>query len=275
MNYKLKSINNGSFLLDESIIHGLVGGNKYRKVKAIIGQAKNLKGITSFGSPFSSHIVACSYWAKYYGIPFDGIVITDRTIDFNEFPNLRLALRLGAHLTITSHSDAYQSIQALKDKQSDYKWIPGGAHTVEAAKAYEELFLQISRETDVLLKVTAIILPFGTGTTAYGIWNAIRKLDLNTEVIGISVSRDIRRCYSALSELEGITEFPGLNIIDSFAGTYGQRNPDTEEARQRFFSDTGVLPDPIYNSLSACYYYKQKHKKALIINTGGTLNNLI
>jgi len=120
-----------------------------------------------------------------------------------------------------------------------------------------------------------ILLPFGTGTTTYGIWKAIKKYKKQIQVIGVSVSRSKVNCLAAIVELEGLKDFPNLLIVDQFSGKYGQNDKDTEHYSWKFFSETGILPDPIYNIRAVQYFYEQSLKNTLIVNTGGMLNNLL
>lgn len=265
-----------TYILDENLNNSFISGNKIRKIQGIIEtQENNILGLLSFGSPYSSHILACAWWARKITIPFKGIVITDEPIETKDFPHLKMAENLNADLVFTTSKDADKTIDYWQKYLSNYLWIPGGAHTLEAANTYERLFDKLFRKDNALQGIETIILPYGTGTTAYGIWKSVRKNNLDIKVIGVSVSRCKDKCYGAISSLEGIKDFPGLTIIDKFSGRYGEIDKKTIQYRWQFFGETGILPDPIYNARSVQYFYESKLEKTLVINTGGMLNNLL
>lgn len=270
----IKKIND-NYILDENLNNSFIAGNKIRKVKAILDVHDKINGILTYGSAYSSHLLACAWWSRKLQIPFKGIVVTDKSISIDNFPNLKMSKILGADLYITNNNDAYKTIDFWQHKLFDYLWIPGGAHTLEASKSYEELFDKLFKHDSSLKQIESIILPFGTGTTAYGIWKSAQKYNPDLKIIGVSVSRSKEQCYNAISSIEGVTEFNNLRIIDVFSGKYGVIDDKSTSCRWRFFEEMGILPDPIYNSRSVQYYYENKLQNVLIINTGGMLNNLL
>lgn len=263
------------FLLDESLNNNLVSGNKFRKLQGILSKTGKISGILSFGSPYSSHLLACAWWTKRMGIPFIGIVISDKEIVINDYPHLKMAKIFGASLSFTSNKEAYTDIENAKQKFSEYLWIPGGAHTIDAAKAYESYFDELFMQEDCLNEIESIILPYGTGTTAYGVWKSVQNNNRSICIYGISVSRSKEKCYQAIHELEGKDQFDGLVISDQFAGQYGTLDKNTNKLRWDFFNETGILPDPVYNAKSVHYFYQSSLRNVLILNTGGMLNNLL
>lgn len=244
-------------------------------MQGIIDGAENLRGILSFGSPYSSHLLACAYFGNKMDVPVTGIVITDLNVDVLRLPHLNMAAKFGAELIFAKTTNAFEVIEEHKEKLSNHYWIPGGGHTTEAAKAYELYFDDLFQKETIWDKIDCIILPYGTGTTAYGIWKATRKHKKGIQVVGVSVSRSKVNCLAAIEELEGLQEFPNLLIVDQFSGKYGQIDKKTQEYRWQFFNDTGLLPDPIYNSRAVHYLYEQELARTLIVNTGGMLNNLL
>lgn len=274
MNCKIVRYNK-NIILDENLNNSFIAGNKVRKVKAIINSNESVSGILSFGSPFSSHILACAWWARKMNIPFKAIILVEDKINSEYYPNLKMAKKFGADLVFTLNKDAYSTIEYLREKLSHYLWIPGGAHTVEASNAYESLFDILFEQEESMDEIKSIILPYGTGTTAYGIWKSARKNNPKIEVIGISVSREKEKCFESLYDLDQITKFPGLTVIDQFSGKYGKIDAKSEKYRWKFFDNTGILLDPIYNTRSAQYFYENNLENSLLVNTGGMLNNLL
>ena len=265
-----------TFILDENLNNSFVSGNKIRKLNGILCGKDNLQGLLTFGTAYSSHCLATAYYGKLLQIPVKLIILTDDKVDSTDYPHLKLSERMGADLIYCSKNMAYQFIEEKRKEYNAFYWIPGGGHTVKAAKQYEYLFEDLFRKnTELRSKVKKIILPFGTGTTALGIYKGLLNADSDIEVIGVSVSRNKDACEKALKELDGTVDYSQLRIIDDYAGKYMERSKATEEARNKFFISTGVLVDPIYNAKSIECFYRYEFKDTLIINTGGMLNNFL
>lgn len=264
-------------VLDESLNNSFFSGNKFRKIKGILASAKynSIKGILSFGSPYSSNLLACAWYAKKLRIPFQGIVLKDNIINTTKFPNLKMVENLGGKLIYSKLENAYATIEDYKIQLNDYLWVPGGAHNLEAAKEYEAYFDRLFLCEYLNDEIDNIIVPYGTGTTAYGIWKSIINNQKKITVYGVSVSRKQDKCFSSIKELEEVDKFPGLIIDDRFSGSYDKIDDKTNNYRWRFFSETGILPDPIYNAKAVNFYYESDLSNTLIVNTGGMLNNLL
>ncbi|MEX2483762.1 MAG: pyridoxal-phosphate dependent enzyme [Brumimicrobium sp.] len=275
LNANLKSFNN-FFLLDENLNNSFVSGNKVRKLKGILNEVKGINGLLTFGSVFSSHCLATAYYGKLLDLPVKLIVLSDEAVNIEDYPHLKLSQKLGADLLFCLTKDAHKYIDEKKQELNDYFWIPGGGHTLSAAKEYEILFEELFTKNDALKKrVKSIILPFGTGTTAFGIYKGLINAKCDIKVIGVSVSRNKEKCVNAIKDLDQKLDLSNLNIIDDYAGKYHLTNEATENARMIFFKESGVLVDPIYNAKSLECFYRYQIKDSLIVNTGGMLNNFL
>lgn len=264
-----------NWLLDENLIHSVVAGNKYRKVKAILEATGPVGGIVTIGSKYSSHLLASAYWARRLGVGMVGIVITDGEIEVDQYPHLKLARELGADLRWTDSTAAFDFIEETKAACPQSLWIPGGAHTPEAAATYERLMMHLLESEPALAGIEMVLLPLGTGTTALGIANGLARAGCKARVLGVSVSRSAERCREAMAEVDQGLGLDRIDIDDRFAGSYERRGEQTEAARSRFLDESGVLVDPIYNAKAFVVYYDRAMTRTLVINTGGMLNNLL
>jgi 1-aminocyclopropane-1-carboxylate deaminase/D-cysteine desulfhydrase-like pyridoxal-dependent ACC family enzyme len=271
--YFLRNIDSDLWVLDETLICSTVGGNKLRKLEYILN-GKNPKGIITMGSVYSSHCMAAAFWGIKNNIPVHLIIICDNQQKnaVNKYPYLILCQKLGAKLNFISDEEAHGFIENYKSKYSDFLWIPGGGHTREGLDAYYDLFLRILNENKKLHEIDWILLPYGTGTTALGIVAALNELNADIRVIGVSVSRNKKRCLDAAFEFMQKSDLTKLLIDDRFAGRYGQMNEYQNKYFKSYFKQTGIMVDPVYNIRSIEYYYDEKMRNGLIINTGGTGN---
>ena len=63
----------------EDLIHPFISGNKFRKLKYNLAQAKaeNHNTLLTFGGAFSNHIAAAAYAGKEYGFKTIGVIRGD------------------------------------------------------------------------------------------------------------------------------------------------------------------------------------------------------
>jgi D-cysteine desulfhydrase len=276
LQHHIQSLNSGNLLLDEGQNHSYVSGNKLRKFNGILKEQPEVNGFITLGSVFSSHCMTTAFYGAYLGKPVVLIIIAESEVDERDFPHLKASIDFGAKVLFVKGAEATAFIDEQKERYKDYLWIPGGGHTPGAAAEYCAYFKSLFQANETLRSVGHIILPYGTGTTAFGICKAVSALQLPTRVIGVSVARDKERCLQAAAEFAGSeAELSSLEIVDDYAGRYHDRTPETEAARQRFFKETSVLPDPVYNAKSIEYFYRKEMSNTLIVNTGGMLNNLL
>ena len=265
--YKLNNIDD-IYILDESNNNGIFSGNKYRKLSYILKNF-NKEGILTFGSKFSNHCIAAAYYAKRLQTKIILLIILENKMDINKYPNIKLAKRLGAEIVCIKASEATLKIDYFKKEYPDYFWIPGGGHTREGMLSYYDLIKHIFNNNKELCKIKWILLPYGTGTTALGILKAINELNKNIKVVGVSVSRNKKRCLKAALDFADKNELNNLQIIDKFSGKYGKLNDIDKKYQDRFFYEYGIYIDPIYNIRSIRYFYEMKLENGLIVNTGG------
>lgn len=276
LQHHIQRLSRGNFLLDEGQNHGYVSGNKLRKFNGIIREQPEVSGFITLGSVFSSHCMTTAFYGAYLSKPVVLIIITENEVDESDFPHLKASTDFGAKVLFVKGENATDFIDKQKERYRDYLWVPGGGHTPGAAAEYCSFFKSLFRGNTSLRSVERIILPYGTGTTAFGICKAITALQLPIKVTGVSVARDKERCLQAATEFAGSeAELDPLEIVDDYAGRYHERTTETEAARQQFFKETSVLPDPVYNAKSIEYFYRKEMSNTLIVNTGGMLNNLL
>jgi 1-aminocyclopropane-1-carboxylate deaminase/D-cysteine desulfhydrase-like pyridoxal-dependent ACC family enzyme len=276
LQHHIQAFGNGNFLLDEGQNHGYISGNKLRKFNGIVKGNEDAKGFITLGSVFSSHCMTTAFYGAYLKKKVVLIIIAEDEVDPRDYPHLKASIDFGAKILFVRGDEATNFIDQQKDAFKEYLWIPGGGHTSEAAEEYKIFFEGLFVGNQPLSSIERIVLPFGTGTTAIGICQAVFAQKLPIQVIGVSVARSKSRCLKAAQEfLQSKAELSILEINDDYQGRYHDRTQVTEAARQRFLKDTSILPDPIYNAKSIEFFYRENMSNTLIVNTGGALNNLL
>ena len=82
----------------EDLLHPIISGNKFRKLKYNLEEAKNkgFKKLLTFGGAFSNHILAVAAAGKEFGFETTGIIRGDELHDkIAENPTLKQAQELG------------------------------------------------------------------------------------------------------------------------------------------------------------------------------------
>ena len=158
----------------EDQIHSFVSGNKFRKLKYNLLQAKaeNQKTLLTFGGAFSNHIAAVSAAAKEAGLASIGIIrgeeIGDKIV---ENPTLAFAAQNGMRFKFVSReayrlkeTDAF--LDKLKHEFGDFFLIPEGGTNALAVKGCEEILTESDKAFDY------VCCAVGTGGTIAGLINS-------------------------------------------------------------------------------------------------------
>ena len=165
------------YIKREDLIHPIVSGNKFRKLKYNILQAKaeNKTKLLTFGGAFSNHIAAVAYAAKENGFQSIGIIRGNELENkVNENPTLSFARKCGMHFEFVSR-ETYRKksepdfIENLKEKHGDFYLIPEGGTNELAIKGCQEILNEDDNAFDY------ICCSVGTGGTISGIINSTNE----------------------------------------------------------------------------------------------------
>ncbi len=114
------------------LIHPVISGNKYFKLRFYLEQAINAghKGILTFGGAYSNHIMASAFAAKKAGISSIGIIRGEEPANLS--PTLSDAKNLGMELIFTER-EGFTAISRTKPEKlaetyPDYTTIPEGGY---------------------------------------------------------------------------------------------------------------------------------------------------
>lgn len=260
------------FIRREDLIHPLISGNKFRKLKYNLQYAieNGIRGVLSFGGAYSNHIAALSAAGKLNGIKTVGVIRGDELSNsFFSNPTLAFAFSQGMEFDFVSREDyrrknTSEFMAYLEQKYPGYYIIPEGGSNMLAVKGCEEILLE---DDDVYDYVVA---PVGTGGTLAGL---IRSSRMHQTIVGVPVlkgdflNNDIRM-------------FVGEKVFVLFEeynfGGYAKVNDHLINFINDFTDSYGVPLDPIYTGKMMFAikdqilkgYFKPK-SKVLAIHTGG------
>lgn len=171
------------FIKREDMIHPVISGNKWRKLKYNLEQAKKEghKVLLTFGGAYSNHIHATAGAARQYGFRSIGIIRGEEHLPLN--PTLKQATEMGMDIYYMDRGTyrekhSKQVISDLKDLFGDFYLIPEGGTNELAIRGAAEIILGIENSFDY------VVAACGTGGTITGI---IAGLQDKARAIGISV----------------------------------------------------------------------------------------
>ena len=267
----LKKYNKKIYFKREDLIHPIISGNKFRKLKYNIKEAQkiNKTHIISFGGAYSNHLLALSYVGKLYGLSTVGIIRGDELLKKKLNSTLQKCNDFGMKFIYVSREDYRKRNQKkyIDSLQKLYKnsfIIPEGGTNYLGVKGCEEILTKKDEFFDV------ICCPVGSGGTVSGL---INSKNINQKILGFSALK-----ASGINNV--ISNFVNNNnwelYDDVFFGGYSKVDNKLVSFINETYVNTGILLDPIYNSkmLFRIINLILNNKwpfgdKILIINTGG------
>jgi 1-aminocyclopropane-1-carboxylate deaminase len=261
------------FIKREYELHPIISGNKFRKLKYNIKEAKKLGYTTllTFGGAFSNHILAVASAGAEFGFATIGIIRGEELESkIAENPTLAKAQELGMKFYFVSRT-AYRdkektlSVNHLKEIFGNFYLIPEGGTNELAVIGCEEILTDADKEY-----FTHITCAVGTGGTISGLINSSGQ---KQQIIGFSSLKG-----AFLSDV--ICNFvlkTNWNINDAYHfGGYGKVNDELISFLNSFYDKTAIPLDPVYtgkmvfgvlNLIEKAYF--PNNSKILMIHTGG------
>ena len=269
---KISNPNFSLFIRREDLIHPFISGNKFRKLKYNLVQAKaeNHHTLLTFGGAFSNHIAATAFAGKEYGFKTIGIIRGDELeskILIN--PTLKFAQECGMQFKFVTreeyrHKTEADFIENLKHEFGDFYYVPEGGTNEFAVQGCEEILTQDDSQYDFVCSAV------GTGGTISGIINSSfphQKVLGFPALKGDFLNNEIRK-FVHKENWELITDY--------HFGGYGKVNPELIAFVNQFYLENHVPLDPIYTGkmvfgvidLISTNYFPE-NSKILLIHTGG------
>ena len=230
------------FIKREDLLHPIISGNKFRKLKYNIRAAKdqNKKKLLTFGGAFSNHIVAVAGAGKEFGFETIGIIRGEELQEkIQENPSLAIAQQFGMKFVFVSR-DTYrlkETPEFLEEMQSqfgDFYLLPEGGTNELAIKGCEEILNEPDSE------FSYICTSVGTGGTVSGIINSAAS---HQNIIGFSSLKGdfLQKDIAKFANQKNWT----INCEYHFGG-YGKVTNELIEFMNSFYLAHAIPLDPIY-----------------------------
>lgn len=261
------------FIKREDQLHSIISGNKLRKLKYNLEEAKrqNKSCLLTFGGAFSNHILAVAGAGNEFGFATIGIIRGEELEHrISENPTLLRAQDLGMKFHFVTRSqyrnkEEVTFLDSLKNKFGDFYLVPEGGTNSFAIKGCEEILTASDKSF-----FTHITCAVGTGGTISGIINSsIEK----QQIIGFSSLKG-----AFLSDvIRNFVNKTNWNIIEDYHfGGYGKINDELVSFLNLFYNHTSIPLDPVYTGkmvfgvmdlINKGYFLP--NSKILMIHTGG------
>ncbi|HVW97998.1 MAG TPA: pyridoxal-phosphate dependent enzyme [Mucilaginibacter sp.] len=258
------------FIKRDDLIHPLISGNKWRKLKYLLrgAQSENKTHLVTFGGAYSNHLLATAAAAARFGFKSTGFV---RGEEVNN--DMLFLCRLHGMNLIFTDRESYRDKPGLFGnyfaEDAGAFFIDEGGASAEGAQGCSELVNELPETYD------HIFCACGTGTTAAGIINGITRQGLLTRFNAVPVLKNGGFMREEINKL--LIRPAEFNLHTGYHfGGYGKTNADLINFIKDFVAGTGVLIEPVYTGkmlyglydLAAKGYFK-KGDRILAVHSGG------
>lgn len=261
------------WLKRDDLLHPIISGNKWRKLKYILEHAIGLgcRRIISMGGAYSNHLHALAYVGKSLGLATAAYIRGEPPPI--QSPTLRDIGDWGMQLTFVSRSDyrllrAYRTYDSLPGMLPGDYWLPEGGAARLALQGIAEIVAEIDRPYDVL------VVPCGTGTTLAGLVGAVAD---DAAVLGVSalkggdfLYREVRRWLPAASAKNWHI------ALGYHFGGFAKAGKELTAFIERFEQRQGIALDPVYTGKMLYALYDMigrggfpEGRRIVAIHTGG------
>ena len=260
------------FVKREDLIHPVVSGNKYRKLKYNLEAALNLghSRLLTFGGAYSNHIAAVAYAGKEKGFSTIGLIRGEELRgNWQHNPTLRAAHVAGMEFQFVSRGEFREKTSAafllsLEEKWGAFYHLPEGGTNDLAVKGCEEIL----QPEDVTFDVIAACV--GTGGTIAGLINSAQP---HQHLLGFPALRH----EGLTGDIRNFVRKDNWRLVpDYHFGGYARMSPELVTFINDFKRQTGIPLDPVYTGKMLYGLLDMVKKKAfkagcsiLAIHSGG------
>ncbi|MBA6336726.1 pyridoxal-phosphate dependent enzyme [Colwellia sp. BRX8-7] len=260
----------------DDIIHPIISGNKWRKLKFNLrhAQAHNYIGVISFGGSFSNHIHALAFACHQQGLKSIGIIRGEKEYASNF--TLSMAQQWGMELHFVDRKsyrlrENKEYLDQLQLTYPGYLIVPEGGSNTLALAGVGEVITELNQQCEF----DTLVTPVGSGGTLAG----LIKADNNQHnLLGIGVLKQDGYLTEQVNSLLGDNlHFNNWQIMPEFhRGGYAKFSKEDAEKILSFSQQTGFIFEPVYSGkmilalldLIDQQYFPKGHRLVLL-HTGG------
>ncbi len=244
---ELKDVNTPGlsfFVKRDDLIHPFISGNKWRKLKYVLKEARQRQAETliTFGGAYSNHLLAVACAGATFGFKTAGFV-RGQELDIKN-PVLKMCHLFGMRLifiTREQYRDKEQLMQKYFGNDPSAFFIPEGGSNALALPGVAELLDELPFEPD------HIITAAGTGGTMAGLAYGVAKKGWKTEVHGIAVIKGASYLNAEIEKWAGVALHYHLHDTLHRDG-YAKTDNELVVFCRTMARNTGMVIEPVYTA---------------------------
>lgn len=263
----------------DDLIHPVISGNKWRKLKFILNHALFLQAncLVSMGGVYSNHLHALAFVGKELGIKTIGLLRGELPLQLN--PTLLDLQEWEMELRSVARSDYrqlrnYKGHHSLPGLEPGQYWLPEGGAVDLALPGIAESIAEITIGFD------SLVLACGTGATLAGL---IAHAPRSCQLIGVAALKsanfliqDVRQLLAA----HGVVRDNWQIAFEYHFGGFAKTKPVLLEFIREFHNQHGIALEPVYTGKAMFAFYDllrrgyfKPGQRVIMLHTGGLQGN--
>lgn len=266
----------------DDLIHPIISGNKWRKLKynlAHVKQHNSILGVLSFGGSYSNHIHALAYACYQQNLPCIGVIRGEKS-HINNF-TLTWAQHWGMKLYFVDRKTYRRRhdldyLTQLQQEFPDYFIIPEGGSNKLAIPGVAEVIAELNQQTGF----DTLITPVGSGGTLAGLISGDVSSEVNDhKILGVAVLKGAEYLVDEVKQLmsEQAKYHNNWQLLFEFhRGGYAKFSPEDAMRILEFNQVTHVNFEPVYSGKMILAFldllkqgYFAEGERIILLHTGG------
>lgn len=274
------------FIKRDDLIHPAISGNKWRKLKYNIAEAKRQRKtkLLTFGGAYSNHIYGVAEAGRLYDFETIGVIRGEEHLPLN--PTLSFASSVGMQFhymdrTTFRQKDNPEILEQMKRLYGDFYLVPMGGTNVFAIGGCMEVVKELHEQK---VEADYICTAVGTGGTIGGLIAGVQGSP--EKVIGFPALKGADFLYEDIKKLlsqykpDVVFENWDLNLNYHFGG-YAKKKPELLAFMEGFTQRTAIPLEFIYTGKMMFGIYDmiqkgefERGETVVALHTGGLQVNV-
>jgi 1-aminocyclopropane-1-carboxylate deaminase len=265
----------------DDIIHPIISGNKWRKLKYNLQHIKNtpeFNGVLSFGGSYSNHIHALAFACFEQKTPCLGIIrgevkyANNFTLSWAKYWGMKLHF-VDRKTYRRRHDSDY--LAELQQQFPQYFIVPEGGSNKLAIAGVSEIITELIQQT----QFDTLITPVGSGGTLAGLIAGDQLNNTTHKILGIAVLKNAEYlAHEIKCLLPRLAKTPNnWQLLTQFhRGGYAKFSPHDATRILEFSKVTGVDFEPVYSGKMILAFldllaegYFIDGERIVLLHTGG------
>lgn len=263
----------------DDLLHPVISGNKWRKLKYILNHALWLgaDSIVSMGGAYSNHLHALAFAGKALGLKTAAFVRGQPPATLN--PTLLDLHDWGMKLRFVSREEYrrlrnYKTHDSLPGLKPGQYWLPEGGATDLALQGVADTVAEIDIDFDLLA------VACGTGATMAGL---IASSSATSRILGVSALKNAGFLIYDVQQLlksQNISRENWQIALDYHCGGFAKTTPDLLKFIRQFRARHDIPLEPVYTGkMTFAVYdlikqgYMKPGQRVILLHTGGLQGN--